>query len=336
MRLGRGPSVLASVTSVVAFDFFFIAPQLVVRGLRHRVPRHLRGDARRRSRHQRPGREHPHPRAHRRLPRAADGGAVRDEPGARRRGRSRRDAAHRGEAPRPGVRVAGGDPAARSRRPDPAPARRGTNVSLRGADLSVAQWVFDHKEPAGLGTDTLPGAQAHYLPLAGSQALVGVLAILPANPRRVFVPEQQRLLETFASQIALALERAQLGAAAKRSELSAESERLRNSLLAAISARSAHAARVDRRRLLEPARARRAHGRPGAGRARARDQRGGRPDVGPDRQRPRHGAPRVRCGEPEPPVASARGDRRGDAQAARSRARRAPGGERTSRRICRS
>ena len=62
-----------------------------------------------------------------------------------------------------------------------------------------------------------------------------MLAILPANPRRVFVPEQQRLLETFASQIALALERAQLGAAAKQSELSAESERLRNALLAAIS-----------------------------------------------------------------------------------------------------
>jgi two-component system sensor histidine kinase KdpD len=62
-----------------------------------------------------------------------------------------------------------------------------------------------------------------------------VAAILPANPRRLFVPEQQRLLETFASQIALALERAQLGADAKRSELSAESERLRNALLAAIS-----------------------------------------------------------------------------------------------------
>jgi two-component system sensor histidine kinase KdpD len=115
------------------------------------------------------------------------------------------------------------------------PRGQASSASLRAADLSVAQWVLDHGEPAGLGTDTLPGAHAHYLPLAGSEATIGVLAILPANPLRVFVPEQQRLLETFASQIALALERAQLASAAKTSELDAESERLRNALLAAIS-----------------------------------------------------------------------------------------------------
>jgi two-component system sensor histidine kinase KdpD len=115
------------------------------------------------------------------------------------------------------------------------PRSEAAGVSLRGADLSVAQWVLDHGEPAGLGTDTLPGAPAHYLPLAGSEATIGVLALLPVNPLRVFVPEQQKLLETFASQIALALERAQLGESAKVSELAAESERLRNALLAAIS-----------------------------------------------------------------------------------------------------
>ena len=59
--------------------------------------------------------------------------------------------------------------------------------------------------------------------------------MLPANFRRLFIPEQQRLLETFASQIALALERARLGAAAHASELATESERLRNALLASIS-----------------------------------------------------------------------------------------------------
>jgi two-component system, OmpR family, sensor histidine kinase KdpD len=115
------------------------------------------------------------------------------------------------------------------------PSGRTEPGSLRGTDPAVAQWVFDHGERAGLGTDTLPSAEAHYLPLPGANGPIGVVAILPANPRRVFVPEQQRLLDTFASQIALALERAQLAAEARTSQLQAESERVRNALLSAIS-----------------------------------------------------------------------------------------------------
>jgi two-component system sensor histidine kinase KdpD len=115
------------------------------------------------------------------------------------------------------------------------PAGASTNASLHGADLSVAQWVFDRGEPAGIGTETLPAAHAHYVPLAGAQGRIGVLALQPTSLRRLFIPEQQRLLETFASQVALALERARLGAAAHASELATESERLRNALLASIS-----------------------------------------------------------------------------------------------------
>jgi two-component system sensor histidine kinase KdpD len=110
--------------------------------------------------------------------------------------------------------------------------------SLRGADLSVAQWVQDHGQPAGLGTDTLPGTAARYLPLAPSDARrgqLGVLAVLPANPRRIMLPEQAHLLETFASQLALALERAQLADQAQVARIQAETESVRNSLLAAIS-----------------------------------------------------------------------------------------------------
>ena len=107
--------------------------------------------------------------------------------------------------------------------------------SLRGADLDVAQWVQDHGEPAGLGTDTLPAAEALYLALKGTQSGLGVLAVLPANPRRVLLPEQYHLLETFAGQIALALERAQLADRAERASVDAKAEGLRNALLASIS-----------------------------------------------------------------------------------------------------
>ena len=102
-------------------------------------------------------------------------------------------------------------------------------------DLSIAQWVYDKGEPAGLGTDTLPGAPALYLPLLGTQRPLGVLAVLPSNQRRVLLPEQRHLLETFAGQIALAIERTQLAEAAEVARVAAETETLRNTLLASIS-----------------------------------------------------------------------------------------------------
>lgn len=107
--------------------------------------------------------------------------------------------------------------------------------SLRGADLAVAQWVADHGRQAGLGTDTLPATPALYVPLREGGTPLGVLAVLPANQRRILLPEQRHLLETFAGQIGLALERAQLAEIAERSRLDAERESLRNTLLASIS-----------------------------------------------------------------------------------------------------
>lgn len=107
--------------------------------------------------------------------------------------------------------------------------------SLQGCDLSVAQWVFDHGQMAGQGTDTLPGADAVFFPLLGFRGRVGVLAMRPANLRRVFLPEQRRLLDTFTSQIAQTIERVRLAEEAQQAQLSMTSERLRNTLLSAIS-----------------------------------------------------------------------------------------------------
>jgi two-component system, OmpR family, sensor histidine kinase KdpD len=108
-------------------------------------------------------------------------------------------------------------------------------ATLEGPDLSVAQWVFDHGRPAGLGTDTLPAARAQYLPLNGTQQTLGVLAVQPAQRRRLLLPEQRHLLETFAGQIALAIERALRTDEAEAARVAVETESLRNSLLASIS-----------------------------------------------------------------------------------------------------
>ena len=115
------------------------------------------------------------------------------------------------------------------------PTDRPLGQSLRGADLAVAQWVADHGREAGLGTDTLSAAPALYLPLGDAERRLGVLALLPENPRRVLLPEQHHLLETFSGQIGIALERAQLAEQAEAVRLASERETLRNTLLASIS-----------------------------------------------------------------------------------------------------
>jgi two-component system sensor histidine kinase KdpD len=115
------------------------------------------------------------------------------------------------------------------------PRATSTHESFTDPDLGVAQWVFDHSKPAGLGTDTLSGAAGLYLPLAGGDRVFGVLGVLPDNSRRVTLPEQYRLLETFAAQIGQAIERADFAAHAQAAEVRAETEAIRNALLASIS-----------------------------------------------------------------------------------------------------
>ncbi len=107
--------------------------------------------------------------------------------------------------------------------------------TLDQQEMGVAQWVFEHRQPAGLSTDTLPGAKALYLPLVASAGTVGVVGILPRTSADAFEPEQFHYLEAFANQTAIGLERSFLGEAAQQALLKAETESLRNTLLSSIS-----------------------------------------------------------------------------------------------------
>ncbi len=102
-------------------------------------------------------------------------------------------------------------------------------------ETAVAQWVHEHSAAAGRGTSTLAGAEALHLPLVGSRGPVGVLAVRLDPAARPLSTDQTHLLETFANQAALALERALLARDAHRSRLAAEEENLRSALLAAVS-----------------------------------------------------------------------------------------------------
>jgi two-component system sensor histidine kinase KdpD len=107
---------------------------------------------------------------------------------------------------------------------------------LDAKEMSVAQWVFDRRQPAGIGTHTLPSSKGIYLPLVASRGggAVGVLGVVPASGA-AFSQEQRALLDTFANQSALALERAALAEEAEQARLATESEQIRNALLSSVS-----------------------------------------------------------------------------------------------------
>jgi two-component system sensor histidine kinase KdpD len=235
LRLGRGPASLTAVANVLAFDFFFVAPRftfavadlqyvvtfvvmLVVALVIASLVASVRAQTRVAGARER---------------RTALLYEMSRELAAT---RQRDDIAqvavkHVAETFASLAVVLLPDPTGRLHHPAGAP----MVGSLRGADLSVAQWVLDHDRAAGLGTDTLPAASAQYQPLKGNARTFGVIAVLPKQRRRLLLPEQQHLLETFAGQIGLAIERAILAEEAETALVAAETESLRNTLLASIS-----------------------------------------------------------------------------------------------------
>jgi len=230
VKLGRGPSMLAAVLSVAAFDFFFVEPRfsfsvsdvqylltfavmLAVGLLIGQLTANLRFAAQVSATRER--------RAHAlfELTRDLSGALLASqvvESAVTLVGRS-----------------IGGD--ARVLLPDAnnqlifAP---GLPDSL---DTSVADWTFRNGQRAGVATATLPGGQWHFVPLQAPMRIRGVLALLPTKPRWLFIPEQVQQLETLARQIAIALERVHYVDVAQAAVVQMESERLRNTLLAAMS-----------------------------------------------------------------------------------------------------
>jgi two-component system sensor histidine kinase KdpD len=108
-------------------------------------------------------------------------------------------------------------------------------LPVPAAEESIAQWAFDNGRQAGCGMENFPAATAFYVPLRGTREIYGVMCVLPAASKQVFSPEQQNLLDLFANQTALAIERTISQKAAEDTRLRMETEQMRSSLLSAIS-----------------------------------------------------------------------------------------------------
>jgi two-component system, OmpR family, sensor histidine kinase KdpD len=230
VKLGRGPAALASFLNVAAFDFFFVSPRLsfavsdvqyvvtffvmlVVGLLTGQLTAGLRFQARISASRERRAK------ALFELTRDLSGALLATQ------------VAELGEAAV--KRTFGGaalvlavDARDQLMLPNPAPP---------GFDASVADWAFRNGQPAGLATSTLAAQPWHYVPLTAPMRLRGVLALQPAQPRWLLIPEQVQQLDTLARQIAIALERVHYVEIAQKAVVEMESERLRNALLAAIS-----------------------------------------------------------------------------------------------------
>jgi two-component system sensor histidine kinase KdpD len=231
VRLGRGPAVFASIFGVLLFDFFFVQPRfsfavsdvqylvtfavmLVVGLVIGQLTANLRYQARIAS--------HREGRARSLYEFARDlSAALQVEQVV-------------------SIATVGLEPTFRSQvavlLPDAADRLKLASAApFPGLDAGIAQWAYDHGEAAGSATDTLPSNPFRYLPLRAPMRVRGILAIRPDEQRWLFVPEQQRQLDTFAALIAIALERIHYVEVARDALVNIESERLRNSLLSALS-----------------------------------------------------------------------------------------------------
>lgn len=101
-------------------------------------------------------------------------------------------------------------------------------------DRGAAEWAWEHGEPAGWGSPTLPTSDWLFLPLRTTQGVHGLLGV--AFARGSFLPpDQRRLLDALVDQVAIVVERTKLAAGMEEARLLSETERLRAALLSSVS-----------------------------------------------------------------------------------------------------
>ncbi len=110
-----------------------------------------------------------------------------------------------------------------------------TSFGADPTEAATAQWVLDHDQKAGAGTDTLPNASAIYFPLRTGNKTLAVLGIQHPTPQSLGIPEIRELVETTCSQIAVSIERSRLIEETRLQSIQFETEKLRSSLLSSIS-----------------------------------------------------------------------------------------------------
>ena len=110
----------------------------------------------------------------------------------------------------------------------------GGPLEFTEAERAAADWAWQHDQPAGAGTGTLPFGRWWWWPLSvedGPLALLGVCA----KEGQTLSGQRRRLLTALSQPLAKALARAQLADDLEAARLHGETEQLRSALLASVS-----------------------------------------------------------------------------------------------------
>lgn len=110
----------------------------------------------------------------------------------------------------------------------------GAQRLLNEQEHAAADWSWQHGQPAGLGSGTLPNGRWWWWPLAGEEGPLALLGIAPKDERPLS-PERRRLIAALGQPLAQALERAQLAEDLEAARLHGQTEELRSALLASVS-----------------------------------------------------------------------------------------------------
>jgi two-component system, OmpR family, sensor histidine kinase KdpD len=110
-----------------------------------------------------------------------------------------------------------------------------TKPVLGPVDQAAAEWVMEHGEAAGLGTNTLTASAWQFRPLKTSLGTLAVLGFRGPAGRDPIPSERAALAESLIDQAALAHERLKLEADMRDMELMRQRDSLRAALLASLS-----------------------------------------------------------------------------------------------------
>jgi len=102
-------------------------------------------------------------------------------------------------------------------------------------EQAVADWAFRNNHPAGHATDTLVSADLIYLPLQTPSSVLGVMGVKLVSEHAYHAQENRRLLDAFATQAAMAMERIQFSRQAEQAQILQARENLERALLNSIS-----------------------------------------------------------------------------------------------------